>query len=440
MDSGLPNILIIICHDLGQQLGCYGDPSLRTHNLDRLAQEGVRFENHFCTTPLCSPSRGSIITGRYPHTNGLVGLAHRGFDLNEGEVTMAHYLKRKGYETHLFGFEHEAREPDIAKLGYEFLHRERPFKCANVTPQLLAFLQARAAKESPPFLAMTGYSEVHRAFDQEMYTPDDPEEVFIPPYLPDTPEVRLDLAQFHGLIHAVDECVGKIFKTLEEKGLAENTWVIFTTDHGIAFPRAKSTLYDPGIKTALLMRWPTRSGLPPVRAGSRGEGFAGGRVFRELISNIDLLPTILEATGAEVPESIQGKSFLALLQGRKFEPREEIFAEKTYHDIYDPIRAIRTTRFKYIRSFEKMPNLPLPSDIRKSLSARSVPEEFKGERPLVELYDLEADPDEMNNLVGNPEYAEVEKELDAMLTKWLEDTEDPILKGPISAPPGAKVG
>jgi arylsulfatase A-like enzyme len=238
--------------------------------------------------------------------------------------------------------------------------------------------------------------------------------------------VRLDFAQFHGLIHAVDECVGKILKTLEAEGLAEDTWVIFTTDHGIAFPRAKSTLYDPGIKTALIMRWP--------------RGFAGSKVYKELFSNIDLLPTILEAIGVEVPESIQGKSFLGLLQGRKFKPREEIFAEKTYHDIYDPIRAIRTTRFKYIRSFEKMPNLPLPSDIRRSLSARSVPEEFKGERPPVELYDLEADPDEMNNLVGGPAYAEIEKELDARLTKWLEETNDPILKGPIPAPPGAKVG
>jgi len=426
MDGQLPNILIIICHDLGQQLGSYGDPSLRTSNLDRLAEEGVRFENHFCTTPLCSPSRGSIITGRYPHTNGLIGLAHRGFDLNEGEMTVAHLLKAQGYETHLFGLEHEAREPDIVKLGYEFIHRERPFKCANVTPILVEFLKARAAKEGRPFFAMTGYSEVHRRFDQEEYTPDDPKEVFIPPYLPDTPEVRLDIAQFHGLIHAVDSCVAEILGTLEEEGLAQNTWVIFTTDHGIAFPRAKSTLYDPGIKTALIMRWP--------------KGFVGGKVYRELMSNVDLLPTILEAIGAPIRENIEGKSFLALLRGQEYQPREEIFAEKTYHDIYDPIRAIRTKRFKYIRSFEKMPDLPLPSDIRKSLSARSIPQAFKGERAPVELYHLEADPNEMNNLAGKDEYAEIEKELSARLTKWLEETEDPILKGPIPAPPGAKTG
>ena len=438
MDRQLPNILIIICHDLGQQLGSYGDPSLRTRNLDRLAEEGVRFENHFCTTPLCSPSRGSIITGRYPHTNGLIGLTHRGFDLGDGEVTMAHLLKAQGYGTHLFGMEHEAREPDIAKLGYEFTHREkRPFRCAIVTPVFLEFLKACTGKEERPFFAMTGYTEVHRRFDREEYTPDNPKEVFIPPYLPDTPEVRLDIAQFHGLIHAVDGCVGEILKVLEEEGLAENTWVIFTTDHGIAFPRAKSTLYDPGIKTALIMRWP--KGLPAFGGAPEApKGFAGGKAYQELISNIDLLPTILEAVGASIPENIEGKSFLALLQGREYSSREEIFAEKTYHDIYDPIRAIRTSRFKYIRSFEKMPDLPLPSDIRKSLSARSIPVRFKGERAPVELYHLEADPNEMNNLAGNPEYAEIEKELSARLTKWLEDTNDPILKGPVPAPPGAR--
>ena len=350
MDRQLPNILIIICHDLGQQLGSYGDPSLKTYNLDRLAEEGVRFENHFCTTPTCSPSRGSIMTGRYPHTNGLIGLAHRNFDLNEGEVTMAHLLKAQGYETHLFGLEHEAREPDIAKLGYEFLHRKKDsprFRCAVVTPYLLEFLKARNGKEERPFFGMTGYIETHSPYDQEGYTPDDPKEVFIPPYLPDTPKVRLNIAQFHGLIHAVDGCVGEILKVLEERGLAEDTWVIFTADHGIGFPRAKGTLYDPGLKTALIMRWP--------------KGFAGGKVYTELLNNLDLLPTILEAVGAPIPENIQGKSFLALLQAREYRPRGEIFAESNYHVTYNPMRAVRTSRFKYIRNFDLRPDLPPPS-------------------------------------------------------------------------------
>jgi len=414
----LPNILIIICHDLGQQLGCYGDPSLRTHNLDRLAQEGVRFENHFATTPTCSPSRGSIMTGRYPHTNGLIGLAHRGFDLNEGEVTMAHHLKAKGYETHLFGLEHEAREPDIAKLGYEFIHRKKDtprFRCEVVTPYLLEFLNTRNGKETRPFFAMTGYIETHSPYDYEGYKPDDPKEVFIPPYLPDTPEVRLKMAKFHGSIHLVDYWVGKILKLLEEKGLGENTWVIFTTDHGIGFPRAKGTLYDPGLKTSLIMRWP--------------KGFAGGKVYTEILNNLDLLPTILEAIGAPIPENIQGKSFLALLEGRPFQAREEIFAESNYHVTYNPMRAIRTQRFKYIRNFALRPDLPPPAGIA-----------FQGKRASAELYDLKTDPNEMDNLAGKPEYAQAEKDLEHRLTKWMKETGDPILKGPVPAPPGVRLG
>jgi len=283
-----PNVLFIICHDLGTQLGCYGDPSLRTTNLDSLTETGVRFDNYFCTTPLCSPSRGSILTGRYPHSNGLNGLTHRGFSLNPDERCLPELLAEAGYDTLLFGFQHEASDP--RRLGYRWVsERGEPARCALITPKVAEFLrgyaggarQPDAGGREAPFLAMVGFSEVHRDFKHECYQPDDPAKVFLPPYLTDTPEVREDFADFHGLIHAADASVGDLLQTLAETGLAEDTWVIFTTDHGVPFPRAKSTLYDPGIRTALIMRWPAGfaggRGRPPARRGrGRGPEGAGG--------------------------------------------------------------------------------------------------------------------------------------------------------------------
>jgi len=423
--SDRPDILCVILHDLGTQLRCYGDPSLRTTTLDGLAGEGVRFSNHFCTTPLCSPSRGSIMTGRYPHCNGLNGLTHRGFSLNPDERCLPQLLVEAGYRAMLFGFQHEANDP--ARLGYQWVsERERPYRCELVTPLAVNFLRERtSADKKEPFFAMVGYSEVHRGFKGEHYRPDDPAQVFVPPYLPDTPEVREDIADFHGLIHAADACVGELLKALDDTGLAENTWVIFTTDHGIAFPRAKSTLYDPGIRTALIMRWPA--------------GFPAGKVFDQLVSNVDLLPTILETVGAPIPGNVEGRSFLPMLAGGDYQKRHHIFAEKTYHDIYDPMRCIRTERYKYIRSYERRPWLPLPSDIRRSPSATALPPQYREPRAPEELYDLQEDPLEMHNLVGHPDCEEEHRRLAQELTRWQEETDDPILHGPMEAPEGARI-
>jgi len=423
--STRPNILFIICHDLGTQLGCYGDPSLRTVHLDRFAKAGVRFDNYFCTTPLCSPSRASILTGRYPHSNGVNGLTHRGFSLNSDERCLPELLAEAGYDTFLFGFQHEASDP--RRLGYGWVsERGEPPRCALVTPKVTEFLRTRAGSQGKaPFFAMVGFSEVHRDFKQEFYQPDDPAKVFLPPYLRDTPEVREDFADFHGLIHAADASVGDLLRTLAESGFAESTWVIFTTDHGIPFPRAKSTLYDPGIRTALIMRWPA--------------GFAGGRQFGELLSNIDLHPTILEAAGLAVPRAVEGRSFWPLVAGGRYQKRDCIFTEKTYHDTYDPMRAIRTERYKYIRSYERRPWLPLPTDIRRSLSGRAMPAKYRAPRDPEELYDLARDPSEMENLAGKPEAEDVRRELARQLTRWQEETRDPLLRGPMPAPAGARV-
>ena len=234
-----PNILMVITHDTGRHLGCYSR-RVRTSNLDRLAGEGVIFKNFFCTAPQCSPSRASFITGRYPHNNGLIGLTHRGFRLNSDESLLPALLAGQGYSTHLFGFQHES--PNPYALGYQNVVKGKNNSCLNVTPLLLEFLSGKPKK---PFFAMVGFGETHRSFPKYNGPTDD---VPVLPYLPEDDDIRRDLAAFYIVVRRVDRKIGQILTALDETGLTDDTLVVFTTDHGIAFPGAKATLYDPGIE------------------------------------------------------------------------------------------------------------------------------------------------------------------------------------------------
>ncbi len=231
-----------------------------------------------------------------------------------------------------------------------------------------------------------------------------------------TPEVREELAMFHGSLKLLDENVGIMLDCLREQGLEDNTIVVFTTDHGAAIPRAKSTLFDPGIRTATIMRGP---GIPKAKT------------FCELLSNVDLLPTLLELAGGEASPVMQGRSFAGLLQGKEYTPRTEIFAERTYHDDYDPMRCIRTQKWKYIKSFEPRLVISLPADIERSPAGQALTPDDLTPRAPEELYDLENDPNEFNNLAFDLRYKEVRDDLESRLHRWMVETEDPILKGPI---------
>jgi arylsulfatase A-like enzyme len=392
------------------------------------------------------------MTGLYPHTNGLMGLVNRGWDMPDTYPTLAQLLRGNGYATELFGgqccsesdtqyairnthravlfgFQHEKKQS--SRMGYEEHHHEKgPHTCATVSAEFIEWLRARD-KSAPPFFACLGFFEVHREFKNPRYTPDDPATVDVPPYLPDTPEVREDLADLHGMIFAVDTTMERILSALEETGDANNTLLIFSTDHGIAFPRAKSTLYDPGIATALILRW--------------RDGFDGGKRYSQLLSNIDLLPTILESVGLSIPAHVQGRSFLPLLRGKTYEPRTEIFAEKTWHDVYDPIRVVRTKRFKYVRNFPdqkgapptQRPLLNLPTDIERSLSRKALAQlgdPHLASRPEEELYDLSSDPNELRSVADDTPYVETLNALRARLTNWMEETNDPLRQGPVPCP------
>lgn len=221
------------------------------------------------------------------------------------------------------------------------------------------------------------------------------------------------------MVYAVDDCVGRIRQVLEDTGLDRNTLLIFTTDHGIAMPRAKGTLYDAGVKTTLFMYKP-------------GE-FEGGRVYEEILSNVDLLPTILEYVGCDIPSCIQGRSFLGLINGKaKYVSNERVYHEMTWHDQYNPMRAIRTKKFKYIRNYEKLVEVYLPYDIYQGDASKELRKEFYGNlRAEEELYDLENDPFERQNLSNSSRYQDVLSTLRAELEKWMKETDDPLLKGPV---------
>jgi len=421
MGKNRPSILFIITHDTGRHLGCYGRGA-PSPNLDKLAEEGVKFTQAFCTAPQCSPSRASVLTGLMPHRHGLIGLAHRGFRLRNDVLLLPKLLSQAGYSTHLFGLQHETTWDRVSELGYQHVHRPDGLSCLKVTPLLLDFL----SKEPPqPFFVSVGFTETHRPFPKLEQIPP---QVKVPPFLPDEPDVRRDIAELNEAVRRVDESVGQIVEALKKNRLWDNTLLIFTTDHGIAFPGAKATLFDPGIEIALIMHGP--------------DEFSGGKVIDAMVSNADLMPTLCEIAGIEPPADIDGKSLLPLVRGEVGKLHERIFVELTYHAAYDPMRGIRTERFKYIRSFADRP-FWLPPNVDNGLTKdwykRNQPKVFQTPRPKEMLFDLQTDPLERNNLVGEPEFEPVLNELRATLDRWMEATDDPIRLGHVRPPKGARV-
>lgn len=404
-----PNIVLITTHDSGTHFGCYGVDTVHTEAIDSLAADGVRLENMICSSPVCSPSRASLTTGRYPQSNGMFGLLHSPWDwrLNEGERHVASLLGEAGYESALFGFQHEHTNP--TELGFERVEARQPLPRADQVAEAFAGFSAER-RDDRPLYAQIGFWETHRPWDRYGDGPDDTKGVWVPPYLEDNAAWREDLAGLQGVIRVVDEAVATITRALHDSDLEENTIVIFTTDHGIEFPRAKWFCYDPGIRVATILRWP-------------GGGLTGGRVCDQLLSNVDVLPTLLELAGLDVPDSVEGRSFAASARDESApSPRDTAYGMFLGRDN----RFLRTTRYKLIRNFgaTRYPRPPIAAmGTRADLNVEPV-----------ELYDLEADPNEFSNVAEEPDYAEVRAELDEKLWNWLEELDDPILRGPTPTP------
>lgn len=430
-----PNIVMFHCHDLGQHLCCYGVKTVQSPYLDKFAEQGVRFARSFCTQPGCSPSRASLFTGRYPHNNGVMGLTHAnfGWDLRPEEKHLAQFLKEAGYATVAIGNIHETRSGP-QRCGYE-KHINKGMAAAGTDAAIEELKRLAAGKQ--PFYLYAGFIEPHRlghpkdggpmsgviGFPGPHLKPDDSLGVQIPGYLRDTPGTREELAGLQGAVRHIDEQFGRWMQAIRDLGLEKNTLVIATTDHGIAMPRAKCSVYEPGLQIALLLRHAGRA------------GWHGGRVRDEMVSNIDVLPTLLELAGIPVPATVQGRSFAPLLDGRAYTPNAAIFGELTYHGYYDPQRSIRTGTHKLIANFSTAMSFQDPSQQWRPKSDTVVPESPASSfHPHLELYDLTVDPWEQVDLAKKPKFAAIRNELAKRLLQHMTETDDPLLRGAVTSP------
>lgn len=413
-----PNILYIHSHDTGRYIQPYGY-AVPTPNMQALAEQGVLFRQAFCAAPTCSASRAAMLTGQSAHNSGMLGLAHRGFGLYDYKQHVVHTLKQAGYSTTLIGAQHEAR--DVSAIGYDRVVKVKA-QMLEVAPHAVEFL--KSAPKQPFFLAV-GCADTHRAF-RDPQPPDDPRYCRPPEPIPDTPQSRHEMAGFIGHARDIDTGYGMVFEALKQAGLENNTLVICTTDHGVAWPHMKCNLYDHGLGVLLIMRGPG--------------GFDGGKVVDAMVSHVDVFPTICEAAGIERPAWLQGKSIVPLVRGEVAEINEEIYGEVTFHAAYEPMRCVRTKRYKYIRRFEN-PGRPVMANCDDGLSKdcwvangwreQAVPDE--------ELFDLIFDPIERNNLAARSDLAGVLADMRRRLDAWMRRTDDPLLKGHVPPPEGARV-
>jgi N-sulfoglucosamine sulfohydrolase len=418
MQAVRPNILYIHSHDTGRYIQPYGY-GIPTPHIQRLAQEGILFRKAFSAAPTCSPSRASLLTGQHPHSNGMLGLAHRGFSLYDATHHLPYTLhKEAGYYTALVGEEHTAR--DFSTLGYDFIAPVKEFSAKTIAPVAISILRDGLPQ---PFFLSVGFSETHREFAPP--TSSQEENYTLPPApLPDTPEIRRDMAQFKASAALLDQGIGDVLAALDEAGLAEQTLVICTTDHGIPFPLMKGSLTDHGIGVMLIMRGPG--------------GFTGGKVCDALVSQIDIFPTLCDLLAVNPPSWLQGRSILPLIHGETDAIHDAIFAEVTYHAAYEPVRAVRTERWKYIRRFDQYDGQVLPNcddGLSKDVLLEAGWQEKT--RPVEQLYDLLFDPNEACNLAEQASYRLILQKMRDKLNGWMRETNDPLLEGPVPAPLGA---
>ncbi|HCO93098.1 MAG TPA: heparan N-sulfatase [Phycisphaerales bacterium] len=444
-ENNRPNVVLIVSDDHGlETLGCYGNPVIKTTNLDALAAEGVRFTNAFCTSASCSASRSVILSGMYNHANGQYGHQHsyHHFISFENIKTLPVMLTEAGYRTGRIGKYHVAPESvykfDVALPGNSRSPVQMAQNCRD-------FVNANDGK---PFFLYFCMSDPHRGggvANELPGKPDrfgnkakggypgikevryDPKDVVVPPFLPDTPECRAELAQYYQAISRVDQGVGKLLDVLRESGKYDNTIVIYISDNGVAFPGAKTTLYEPGMNLPCIVRSP----------GQKKKGIA----CDALVNFADLAPTILDFAGA-LPgkNSFQGRSFKPVLEQEHPKGWDVTYASHTFHEItmYYPMRVVRQRRYKLIWNIAHGLDYPFASDLwaastwqatikagKKYYGKRTV--EAYLHRPKFELYDLQNDPHEVKNLADDPKHNKVLEELKEELKAFQKRTKDPWL-------------
>lgn len=460
------NVILIVSDDHGRDTGCYGNTDVKTPNLDKLAAEGTRFDYAFCTTASCSASRSVILSGLHNHMNGQYGHQHsyHHFSSFPSVKSLPVLLTQAGYTTARIGKYHVAPEEvykfDLHLVGNQGGSRN-PVSMAEKCREVIA------AKDDKPFFIYFCTSDPHRGggrLQDKPFQPDrfgngpeyegvdevfyDAEKLKVHPFLPDTAACKEELAQYYQSVSRVDQGVGKLVEILKENGQYDNTLLLYISDNGMAFPGSKTTLYEPGMRLPLIVRSPDQQ----TRGGSTDA----------LVSWADLTPTILDFAGVKKvsgppavaqPEPLppnrakklkdrdyefHGRSFLGVLDTPESEGFEEIYASHTFHEItmYYPMRVIRTRKYKLIYNVAHQLPFPFASDLQSSATWKSVTPGTGAvygkrqivkfiNRPQFELYDLEADPDEVKNLYDDPSMAKVRQELEAKLKAFQEKTGDP---------------
>ena len=426
---GAPNIIFLHSHNTGRYVEPYGH-AIPSPNLMRLAREGVTFKQAYCASPTCSPSRASFLTGTWPHVCGMYGLGHRGFEMADYGLHLARYLKDAGYTTVLSGVDHTA--PNIEMVGYDrILSRDDtnyPDEEANQTPAEAAAEYIRTQPTDRFFLSI-GLNETHRPFpgaDPARYPAEDPRYTAPVRPFPDTQVTRADAADLKAAVREMDTGYGSVLDALDESGLAGDTYVFCFTDHGLQFPRNMCNLTAHGTGVYLIVRGP--------------EHFSPGTVSDALVSLIDLYPTVCDLVGIEIPDHVTGKSLCPLVDGNIDEVHTHVFHEINYHAAYEPTRAVRTSRYVYIRRFDRRERLVLPNVDDTSSKEFLLSTEWEAQpREDEMLFDRMFDPDEVNNVATRTDMKPVLDELSRELDDWMSGTGDPLLAGPAPAPPGARV-
>jgi len=400
-----PNVLWIYGEDLYPDLACYSTPVVQTPNIDRLASEGTLFDNAFVTCPVCSASRSAIITGRYQTSFGAHNhRSKRDTPLPEDIRLITDYFRDAGYYTC------NSPGPPFDKPGKTDFNFQRKdiFDGIDWTE--------RAAGQ--PFYAQNNITDTHRNFTPDPDNPIDPDAVELPPYYPDHPLVRKDWAMYLESVQVFDRKVGQVLQRLDDAGVADNTIVFLISDHGRAHIRDKQFLYDGGIRVPCILRWPGH--------------IDAGVVSDELVSGVDFAPTALSLSGRDVPEGMEGNIFL----GADARLRPEIISARDRCDgTVDRIRCIRTKEHKYIRNYYpdraymqfngyKHQQYPLwtllPLLAREGNLTEAQARFLAPCRPYEELYDLDADPHEVNDLSTSDDHQDVLNDLGARLDNWIE--------------------
>lgn len=437
-DAKAKNVLVLIADDLGMQVGCYGDATAHTPNIDSLATEGTRFTNAFANVSSCSPSRSTILTGMQIHENGQYGLAHATHHQSTFDwvQSLPKMLNSAGYRTAVIGKNHV-----LPQSVYPYGQELKPTEGSTRSPKGMSE-QAKnvfTAQDTKPFFLVMGFTDPHRVkgrFANNETYPDyklesfDPAKLPVPAFLPDTKEVRQDLVDYYQAVSRLDESVGRTMKALEDSGHRDDTLVIFVSDNGMPFPGAKTTVYNAGTRLPLIVLTP----------GSKAN------VNAAMVSFIDLAPTILDWTGAAGPKyKLRGKSLLPEMTKTDDDARDTVFASYVMHeiDMYYPMRSVRTRQYRLIWNLAYELPYPPAADIAASASFKSIHATNNmgsrilatyEHRPEFELYDIAKDPEELKNLADDPEQTKTVDSLKKQLIDWMKLTKDPWLR--LNAPAG----